>query len=1539
MILILNRIINQLLKTCLVIACIFIVNSAINAQANLQVTILDGSSTTTCTDPIGVPDPLFRVNVANTGWVTYPATAFCFTDLPNLQFESFYDCFSDAPDSIEVCFRAFEQDGFLCNISESCSETICQNFAIPGAGGSIDYNLGLPDGLSSDGEINFNIALNGDFIGGQNDFVCDAISFGEIPFQGIVGDGSLSNYNNFCSSNTNEPNPSDDGGFGNDQGVWFTFTTDLNPSAYLYINGYNDPEGLGDEIGLQLALYESSDGTCTGNLTYVASDHDLNSLDQTLLVHCLNPNTTYFLLVDGAYLPALGIGIEGYFGLELITPGIIAGADFRCDAEDLGEVPENGSVGTPLNQTNICGTDIGESDPSAFVGQRTVWYNFQAPPSGHVTIEAISDQFPPNGLDPIGLQIALYRSWSGTCNGLVEVESQYSSATYDEIMEVQCLTPGANYWILIDGDGGNTVGIFSLTVSDAGEVPPQSETILDEIICDGQALQVGDSIYTESGLINEIIILPNGCDSLVTGELTILPPYSSTTDTIICNGESVTIGSSIYFASGNYTDVLTNQDGCDSLVYTNLTVLESVEAVAFQLQEASSPVANDGSASVNVNSGVGPFTYLWSNGATTQTIVNLIPGLYCVTVTADNGCEDITCISVLYPGAINVEVLNGSVTCNGGSDGELTLTISDGMPTYDYEWGVDFGAAQGSGTILNAGDSATISGLAPGSNYTITVTDAGGLIIVTFGEIIEPLPIVNNLDTTLCFGETLTVGDSIYSIDGAILENLISAAGCDSLVTGTLTILDENQTTVDLVACFGGSVTIGSTIYNATGPISEILTADNGCDSLVTGTLTVLPENITFLDTTVCFNESIVVGTSTYSSSGNYTDVLTAANGCDSTIATNLVVLTELNLDAELITEASALGVNDGVAQAVVSGGANGYNYLWSNASTSQQANNLIGGQTYCVTVTDAIGCIAEDCVIIYFPVNILSVFENDTLACAGNTDGQLIFSAYNGQAPYDYIWQNSNNTLNGNGSILTEGGTATVSNLPPDIYTIEISDQWGSFFINIEIVAPDPIEISISNQINASCFSACDASVSISVNGGEAPYQFLWSGNAGNTPDIDLLCADSYSVTVTDANDCTETFEVVVTEPEEFIVEAIEVNPVACFGGNNGEASVITNGNPIAFTWNNNETTETISNLSGGIYSVTVVNADNCTAESSITINEPQSAISTNVFIESPISCNDGNDGEATVVATGGTGFTYSWSNGNNNATADNLSDGSYFVTVTDINGCIALDSIQLVSPDVIQASFTPIDVNCPQGDFSGLIIIDVVSGGTPSYLFSLDGDNFYNTSQFDNLAAGVYDIYIEDANGCVEVFEETVGAPDPVSVDLGSDKTIRLGESITLEAATSSFEAIFNWTPSDTSYCSNCAEITVVPFETTTYTVSVIDTISGCSASDEVTITVKKDRSVFIPNTFTPNFDGDNDVFKIFSGPSVSKVNTFKIFNRWGSLLYETGPFLPDESQGWDGTFKGKVVDVGVYIYYAEIEFIDGERRLYKGDVTLLK
>ncbi|MFT5383465.1 MAG: gliding motility-associated-like protein, partial [Saprospiraceae bacterium] len=1457
----------------------------------------------------------------------------------NMQYDTFYNCPVDVASLVNLCFRVFEDDGFFCNLNEQCLVEYCQDYAIPAPGTSIDYNVQITDGQASDGELNFTIDLDNNFFG-ANDLICDAIDLGDLPFLGTVGNPALSNLSNFCATNVGDINPINEGGaFGNDQGVWYSFMTGANPSAYNYITAFSDPQGLGDDIGLQLALYQTNDGTCN-DVSLLYSAHDNNSLDQTLLIPCLEPNSQYYILVDAAYLPNTGVGLEGYFSLQVIGAGIIETADFRCNAEDLGLVPDGGFVGTPLNQTNYCGSNIGEPNTTAFVLQKAVWFMFQAPATGHVIIDVLSDQEPPFGLNAVDTQIGLYRSGSNNCIGpMFEVGSVYTSATNDEILEAQCLVPGNNYWVVIDGSGNNTVGIFSITVSDGGPVAPQSTTTLEEIICDGGSLQVGDSLYTITGQIEELVLADNGCDSLIIGTVTIINPISTTIDTAICNGESVSIGNSVYFVSGNYTDVLSSFQFCDSTVYTNVTFLEDVEAVALQLEEASDITASDGSATVIVTAGIAPYTYLWSNGSTTQTINDLPPGLYCVTVTADNGCDEVSCISVLYPGAISVNVQNGEVTCNGDTDGVLTITVTDGTPGYNYEWGIGFGAAQGSGVIPNVGQSSTISNLAPASNYTITLTDGDGLIVVSYGEIIEPIPIVNTLDTSLCFGETLTVGTTTYSTSGPILENLISPEGCDSLVTGTLVILNEITTDLNnLTECFGGSVTIGNQVYNATGAINEILQATNGCDSTVTGFLTVLSEIAITQNATICFGESIVVGNSTYNNSGIFTDLLSASNGCDSTVTTSLTVLDELTVSMVLVAEASGLGDADGIAQANPVGGNGNYVFEWSDNASGNVASNLTGGQTYCVTATDDIGCTAENCVVVLFPVDIQSAFQNDTLDCPGGTNGVLTFSAENGQAPYAYNWQNADNSLNGNGVILTEGGIAIVNNLPSGNYTIEILDQWGSGIFTIEIVEPTPIAFNLINQIAASCFGDCNGILEIEILNGTPPFTTQFPGVTGNPILLENLCAGDYQVNVTDANGCIAVWNGQVSQPDEFIIEVFETNPVSCNGGADGTASLVTSGNPIGILWSNGATIDEVGDLEAGIYAVTVTNSDNCTATSSIEITEPSTAISALITIEQEISCDGEEDAAVSVSATGGAGFTFSWSNGISESSLNNLGPGTYTVTVLDENGCEAFDGVTLIEPTSINAVFSTTDVNCLDGENSGAIFIDAVSGGAGDYVYSIDGFIYFTLLEFNNLAAGTYNIYVQDANGCTEIFQVPIASPDEIEVNLGDDQTILLGEIITLEAMTFSQNSIFVWSV-DSLTCPSCISISVNPFESSMYSVMVTDTVTQCTASDEIIISVSKKRDVFIPNIFSPNFDGNNDIFKINSGRSVARINSFKVFNRWGGVVFEANNILPNQDIGWDGTIKGKDAPVGVYIYLADIVFVDGFQRMYRGDVTVVK
>lgn len=455
------------------------------AQVQLQVRIDNGNSNTTCTDGFfgGAPDPQWRVNIENQGWDTYPRSGACFNNFPRVQYSETFNCTNRYPAQIEVCFRAFEDDGGACIVSESCRETVCQNFATPAPGASISYSLSVNG--SSSGTVNFTIIATGGFNlpGGAYNTICNAVNLGTLNPTSTIGNRGLSNYGNFCADNVGEPNP---WGGDNDQGVWFQFTTSATPAAVIELEAQSDPQNLGNDIDLQLALYQSSNGACNGTLTLVEEAYNGVGLfnDEDMSVNCLQPNTTYFLLVDGENTNIINTdGQEGYFGVEIRDGGILQAADLICDAEFLGLVPNGGSVGTPnLSRSNICASNTNDPTPGAWASDKTVWFSFQAPPSGHVIVNADSDLPWPLGTDAVDLQLAVYSSSNSTCTGtLTNLASDYTPGLFDEDLEVRCLTSGETYWVMVDGSGLNVDGIFDIEVRDGGIFPAPNDLICDAI--------------------------------------------------------------------------------------------------------------------------------------------------------------------------------------------------------------------------------------------------------------------------------------------------------------------------------------------------------------------------------------------------------------------------------------------------------------------------------------------------------------------------------------------------------------------------------------------------------------------------------------------------------------------------------------------------------------------------------------------------------------------------------------------------------------------------------------------------------------------------------------------------------------------------------------------------------------------------------------------------------------------------------------------------------------------------------------------------
>ena len=318
-------------------------------------------------------------------------------------------------------------------------------------------------------------------------------------------------------------------------------------------------------------------------------------------------------------------------------------------------------------------------------------------------------------------------------------------------------------------------------------------------------------------------------------------------------------------------------------------------------------------------------------------------------------------------------------------------------------------------------------------------------------------------------------------------------------------------------------------------------------------------------------------------------------------------------------------------------------------------------------------------------------------------------------------------------------------------------------------------------------------------------------------------------------------------------------------------------------------------------------------------------------------VSCTGSNDGSATATPlTGVSPYTYFWNDGSQTETISNISAGEYMVTITDANGCTASATTTITEPTAIQVNAISVSPSCDE--FNGSITLENISGGVGPYEFSFDGSSF---SQFSNnattveLPVGNYDLTIMDANDCEISDNLSILESPELMVELGDDLVIPLGDSIQLEPQTNFTPVEIIW--SENINCENCPAAFVQPLDQTTYTVTMIDE-DGCTATDFITITVEKERKVFIPNAFSPDDNGINDLFIIYGGNDVAQVNTFRIFNRWGALLFEQTDFQPNDfNYGWNGYFKNQKLSSGVYVYFAEIEFVDGEKIIYKGDVTL--
>jgi gliding motility-associated-like protein len=369
------------------------------------------------------------------------------------------------------------------------------------------------------------------------------------------------------------------------------------------------------------------------------------------------------------------------------------------------------------------------------------------------------------------------------------------------------------------------------------------------------------------------------------------------------------------------------------------------------------------------------------------------------------------------------------------------------------------------------------------------------------------------------------------------------------------------------------------------------------------------------------------------------------------------------------------------------------------------------------------------------------------------------------------------------------------------------------------------------------------------------------------------------------------------------------------------------------------------------GVYVLTIFNTSNqCESSDSTIVLENRVAPIADAGLSTELGCNDTEvplDGSASST---GINFDYQWltTNGMIESGADGLSPlvstaGTYSLFVTDNdNGCTATDEVMITEDTDVPYA---IDINLAEPECygeSGSISIPTVYGGQAPYVYSIDGGaTYFSDFIFADLQPGNFDLQVQDSEGCIYDSIAYIAPAYQILVDIEPEVTISLGETYVMEPTVSvpwSSVSSVSWTPAATLDCENCLEPEAFPFNNTVYEISVLDE-NGCPASAEILVRVDKNRKIFIPNAFSPNVDGANDNFFIFAKEGlVTRITNFQVFNRWGGKVFEVKDALPnDPSFGWDGRVNGELVNPAVYIYFAEVEFIDGEVIRYKGDVTV--
>ncbi|TAK42129.1 MAG: hypothetical protein EPO28_07630 [Saprospiraceae bacterium] len=810
-------------------------------------------------------------------------------------------------------------------------------------------------------------------------------------------------------------------------------------------------------------------------------------------------------------------------------------------------------------------------------------------------------------------------------------------------------------------------------------------------------------------------------------------------------------------AAGQYTVTVT-EGACSNVLTIPVNEPEALAATP-SVADADCFGGANGSITLSVFGGTPFYQYNWSNGKIGPAIHDLPSGQYSVTISDGRGCQlALQDIFVKQPDPISLDtVMVQGATCNGFSDGEISIQLLGGVPAYSIVWS-------------NGATGSTIANLAAG-NYGVTITDTKGCTMQESIAVAQPSPVLAQLvaaQNPACYGinngwldAAATGGNGGYQFvwntgaqtedltglgPGAYFAAVTDAIGCTAisdtfaLTAPSVLTVQVNKTDPACVGIENGAISV-SVASGGTPPFTFSWSTDESGTSLAN-----LPE-------------------------GAYSVTVTDGAGCqlDTTI--------ELTLNQPMSAVINPFppachGTPSGQLGLTPSGGVEPYDIHWSTGSHSNTISGLLAGN-YTATITDGVGCkLYLDLIPLDEPpmleVNLESLEE---ITCSGGNDGFIDVTATGGTTPLIFNWSNA-------------AGSEDLTDLVVGIYQLTITDANGCVTVTPEysIDSPAPIVAEAALTIPSGCELVQFDSACLNVAGGVGPFEYAWSNGATSSCLLGAETGD-YSVTLTDALGCTlEVMSVKVPENVTLVSVAQVGGGVQdiCNGAANGALNVAIAGGakPFQYIWSSGEFGTTVAdtlahvNLEAGQYNVTITDDHGCTAVSewmAVTMHEPVSPVIPGNEV-SHVKCKQGHDGSLNMSVSGGLPpYEYIWTNAAGStigSTQDlnHLAAGTYSVTVTDSLGCTGTASVEIHEPQSLMSILFPLpklkDVTC-FGLADGHIDISP-SGGVPPYSFLWSNND--TTEDLEGLAPGIYTVTITDSNICA-LFSQQFHISEPDS------------------------------------------------------------------------------------------------------------------------------------------------------------------------------